>query len=63
MSVGGAGATPGGGIVVEDIRSTFASSETLKAELLSTLQTVAKHQSYQCVVILILLHNGLESDL
>ena len=50
----------GGSIVVEDIRSTFASTEMLKAELLWTLQTVAKHQSYQCVVILILLHNGLE---
>ena len=56
----------GGSIVVEDIRSTFASTECLemlKAELLWTLQTVAKHQLYQCVVILILRLNSLKSDL
>ena len=41
----------GGSIIVEDIRYTFPSTETLKVELLWTLQTMAKakHQSYHCV--------------
>ena len=51
-SVGGASATPAAASsskATTDIRSTFASTETLKAELLWTLQncvSVAKHQSY-----------------
>ena len=49
VSVGGASATPSAASstkATSDIRSTFSSTETLKAELLWTLQTVAKHQSY-----------------
>ena len=47
MSVGGASATPAAASSSKaDIRSTFASTDRLKAELLWTLQTVAKHQSY-----------------
>ena len=49
VSVGGASAAPVAASLSKattDIRSTFASTETLKAELLWTLQTVAKDQSY-----------------
>ena len=44
VSVGGASATPSAASsskAMSDIRSTFSSTETLKAELLWTLQTVA----------------------
>ena len=62
----------GGSIVVEDIRSTFASTEYLRCLNRNCCGHCKrwqkpKHQLYQCVVIiiliLILLHNGLESDL
>ena len=49
VSVGGGSATSSAASsskATSDIRSTFSSTETLKAELLWTLQTVAKHQSY-----------------
>ena len=48
VSVGGTSATPSAASsskATSDIRSTFSSTKTLKAELLWTLQTVAKHQS------------------